>query len=239
MRQHVEYVADIATPSTDSSLPVGAPTSRPPVRVVRSATRYECFVKPVFDRAVAGVLLVLFAPVIAVVGCTVLVTLGRPVLLRQERIGRDGAPFAMLKFRTMRPDRRAQAVPFDGSDRRQRHKSADDPRHVPVGRVLRALSLDELPQLINVWRGDMSLVGPRPELPFIVERHYRPHHHARHLVRPGITGLWQVTERADTERLMHTCVDTDLRYVERLTFRHDLTILARTVPVLLGIGKGS
>ena len=119
--------------------------------------------------------------------------------------------------------------------RRRVHKSVDDPRHTPLGRFLRASSLDELPQLFNVLRGELSLVGPRPELPEVVENHYQPWQHARHAVKPGITGLWQVTERAD-EQPMHEHVDTDLRYVHELSVGTDLRILLLTVPVLLGLG---
>jgi lipopolysaccharide/colanic/teichoic acid biosynthesis glycosyltransferase len=135
----------------------------------------------------------------------------------------------VLKFRTMRPDRRGQRTPVI-EDRRHTHKSERDPRHTAVGRRLRKWSLDELPQVWNVLRGDMSLVGPRPELVEVVE-HYAPWQRQRHLVRPGITGLWQVSKRG--EGLMHLYTDVDLEYVATLSFRRDLGILLRTIPAAL------
>ena len=238
-------------------------------------------VKPVADRVLAAVLMVVFSPVIAVVALLVRLQLGPGVIYRQDRVGRDGELFKMLKFRTMehdrrrddsgagRPDRRLghdrrcgvdrrrRDVAINGPDRRNRphdrrcaerrddaggrrmtHKTVDDPRHTRLGRFLRASSLDELPQLVNVLRGELSIVGPRPELPEVVAG-YGEWQHARHHLKPGITGLWQVTERAD-ETPMYLHVDTDLRYVEAVSPTLDLRILLLTVPVLLGVfGRGS
>jgi lipopolysaccharide/colanic/teichoic acid biosynthesis glycosyltransferase len=193
------------------------------------STGYARIGKPVLDRTVAALLLVLLLPVLLVVAVSVLVSIGRPVLFRQRRVGRDGRVFSVWKFRTMRPDRRAQRAPVT-EDRRQTHKSERDPRHTGVGRRLRKWSLDELPQVWNVLRGDMSLVGPRPELVEVVE-HYAPWQRQRHLVRPGITGLWQVSKRG--EGLMHLYTDVDLEYVATMTFRRDLAILVRTIPAAL------
>jgi lipopolysaccharide/colanic/teichoic acid biosynthesis glycosyltransferase len=150
-------------------------------------------------------------------------------------------------------DRRVRQIAFEGPDRRsgqdrraaerrqgdgcrrRNHKSADDPRHTRLGRFLRRTSLDELPQLVNVIRGDLSLVGPRPELPEVVA-HYEPWQHARHWVRPGITGLWQVTERGNGEP-MHEHVESDLRYIRSLSASTDLRILLLTVPAALGMAR--
>ena len=203
----------------------------PPPAPPFAVTRYQRLVKPVLDRALAALLLLLASPVLAVVGLAVLVSLGRPVLLRQQRVGRHGRAFEVYKFRTMLPDRRQAAAGYSGSDRRRTHTHPLDPRHTPVGRLLRRYSLDELPQLLNVVRGQMSLVGPRPELVGVVAS-YQPWQHARHAVRPGLTGLWQVTERGNG--LMHEHTEIDLRYAERVTFLGDLSILLRTVPTLLG-----
>jgi lipopolysaccharide/colanic/teichoic acid biosynthesis glycosyltransferase len=149
------------------------------------------------------------------------------VLLRQPRIGREGRTFQMLKFRTMKPDRRRWQDPnYRGPERRVTHKSPDDPRHTPLGRKLRKTSLDELPQLLNVLSGDMSLIGPRPELVDIVAQ-YRGWQHARHAVKPGITGLWQVTERPNGG-LMHEYTELDLDYIANLSFRSDLEIVVKT-----------
>lgn len=185
--------------------------------------------KPVFDRIVALVLLVLTLPLMIGVALAVRWSMGRPVLFRQWRVGRDGVAFSVLKFRTMRPDRRAERRTVI-EDRRRTHKSERDPRHTGVGRRLRKWSLDELPQLWNVVRGDMSLVGPRPELVEVVER-YAPWQDQRHLVRPGITGLWQVSRRGDG--MMHLYTDVDLEYVSTLSFRRDLGILLRTLPAAI------
>ena len=205
---------------------------------------YERVVKVVLDRVVAMVALLLASPLLLVVSVLVLVTMGRPVLYRQARAGRDGRPFTMWKFRTMRADRRYRRErrrgerrdATRGADRRDRdrrviHKTGADPRHTRVGRLLRRTSLDELPQLWNVLRGDMSLVGPRPELYELTER-FVGWQRARHLVRPGITGLWQTTERGEG-RLLHECVDLDLRYIEELSALTDLRILLRTPAALL------
>jgi lipopolysaccharide/colanic/teichoic acid biosynthesis glycosyltransferase len=233
-----------------ADLPSSVPTATTPARQAKprlapfrhlhehEATTYERWVKPVFDRLVAALLLLLAAPILLGLTAAVLMALGRPVFLRQARVGKDGQIFGMLKFRTMLPDRRAgRRGSYDGPERRRTHKSAHDPRLVPLGRLMRALSLDELPQLLNVLRGEMSLVGPRPELQHIVAEHYEPWHHARHQVKPGLTGLWQVTERAH-QPLMHQCVATDLRYVRRISFREDLKILVQTIPALLGLKRG-
>ena len=203
---------------------------------VRRRGLYERLGKPIFDRLVALALLVLVLPTMAIVALVVWLSLGRPVVLRQARVGLGGVHFTVYKFRTMRPDRRApRNESFPGADRRMTHKHPDDPRLTPAGRVLRKLSLDELPQLWNVVRGDMSLVGPRPELPMIVAR-YENWQHRRHAVRPGITGLWQVSVRGEGE--MHEHVDVDIDYVERLSFREDLRILLRTLPAALGSRRG-
>lgn len=197
----------------------------------RAPSRYERWVKPVIDRVVAAVLVLLFTPVLLVVAIAVLIAIGRPVLFGQTRIGRDGRAFSMFKFRTMLPDRRDRQGSYDGPERRRTHKSPDDPRHTPLGRLMRKLSLDELPQLFNVLRGEMSLVGPRPELVDLTAT-FEPWQRMRHVVKPGVTGLWQVTERGRGRRL-HECVDVDLTYIDGLSFRRDLLIFLRTPIALL------
>lgn len=198
----------------------------------RSRTTYERYAKPAIDRLIAASLLLLLLPVLLLTALAVYFTLGSPVLFKQTRVGRSGRTFGMYKFRTMRPDRRRWQCPnYRGPERRTTHKSAHDPRHTPLGRKLRKTSIDELPQLLNVLRGDMSIVGPRPELVDIVGN-YRGWQHARHAVKPGITGLWQVTERPNGA-LMHECIELDLDYIEHLSLRHDLTILCKTPLALL------
>ena len=206
-------------------------TALDPPRAVTSRGHYERFIKPVIDRAGAAVLLVVFLPVMFIVAAVVRISLGRGVIFKQQRIGRNGSRFCVYKFRTMHPDARRAQLPIDGPDRRVSHKSRNDPRLTPVGRSLRGWSLDELPQLWNVLRAEMSLVGPRPEIPAVVER-YQPWQNTRHLVKPGLTGYWQVRARGDG-RLMHECADLDIAYVKSIGFVTDLKILALTIPALL------
>lgn len=206
------------------------------LRVVPRYSAYARWVKPLFDRVGATILLAALLPVVAGVALVVLLRLGRPIFFLQPRIGLNGRVFGMFKFRTMRPDRRARET-LVHQDRRLTHKHPHDPRLVPVGRFLRRWSLDELPQLINVIRGEMSLVGPRPEMTSVVSRHYEPWQHARHQVKPGITGLWQVTER-DCADEMYKHTATDLKYVQRMSFTLDMKILLLTLPTALGLRKG-
>jgi lipopolysaccharide/colanic/teichoic acid biosynthesis glycosyltransferase len=185
--------------------------------------------KPALDRAVGFCIFVALLPLTGAVAFAVRLSLGAPVIFRQRRVGRDDREFDVFKFRTMGHDRRRQQLPVV-VDRRQTHKSDDDPRHTRVGRFLRKWSLDELPQFWNVVCGDMSLVGPRPELVEIVER-YEPWQHQRHVVKPGLTGLWQVSGRG--KGMMHLHTDIDLEYIETMGPVTDLKILVRTVPATL------
>jgi lipopolysaccharide/colanic/teichoic acid biosynthesis glycosyltransferase len=187
---------------------------------------YDRHLKRPLDIALSLVLLVVLLPLLATIALAVRLSMGSKVFFLQERVGRHGRTIRMVKFRSMHPDRRRRAsAAFVGVDRRVTHKTTDDPRHTRVGRFIRKWSLDELPQLWNVLRGDMSLVGPRPELVPVAQR-YGLVDHARHLVRPGITGLWQVSDQR--KALLHENVHIDLDYVERVTFRGDLKILVRT-----------
>lgn len=196
---------------------------------------YESVVKPVVDR-LAGVLLsIITFPIVLVVVPVIWATMGRPAIFTQRRVGRFGEEFTVYKFRTMGQDRRTSDTPNVQDDRRVNHKSDVDPRHTDVGRFLRKWSLDEIPQLWNVALGNMSLIGPRPELPSIVER-YEPWQHARHEVKPGLTGLWQVSARGDAP--MHEATDIDLDYVANVTFTHDFTIALRTPTAVLGSRQG-
>lgn len=190
--------------------------------------------KRAFDVASSSVLLVLLLPVLAFTALQVKRFDGGPVLFRQTRIGRDGREFSCLKFRTMVVDaedllaklRRAQDRENTGL-----FKMKDDPRVTSPGRWLRRFSLDELPQLINVLRGDMSLVGPRPPLPSEVATYQRDTLRRLH-VRPGLTGLWQVSGRSDLS--WDETVRLDLYYVDNWSMMQDLSILARTVNAVLG-----
>jgi exopolysaccharide biosynthesis polyprenyl glycosylphosphotransferase len=188
--------------------------------------------KRLFDIVTAGVLLLLVSPVLAAVALAVKLHDGGPVLFRQRRIGRSGTPFQMLKFRSMVVDAERQ---LDQVRERNEHdgvlfKIRKDPRVTPVGTFLRKYSLDELPQLVNVLRGDMSLVGPRPPLANEVER-YHDDVRRRLLVRPGITGLWQVSGRSELS--WDETVRLDLYYVDNWSMLTDLVIMAKTLRAVL------
>src|SRR3954471_5788467 len=184
-------------------------------------------VKTIFDRTLAGTILLLVAPVLAVLAVAVRFTSSGPAFFRQERVGRDGETFMIWKLRTMRTDAESFLAHL-----KQRNESdgllfkmRDDPRVTAVGKWLRRYSLDELPQLINVVRGEMSLVGPRPPLPSEVAK-YASDVERRLLVQPGITGLWQVSGRSDLS--WEDSVRLDLYYVENWSLGLDLSILGRT-----------
>ena len=190
---------------------------------------YVRVIKPFVDRVFGAVLLFAAFPMLAVVLLAVRCTMGKHVLYKQERVGLDGRVFVIYKVRTMRHDRRLEREPYEGPDRRQTHKSSDDPRHTPLGRWLRRSSIDELPQLWNVVCGDMSLVGPRPELVPVVAREglWR---HPRHLLRPGITGLWQISSARGGE--IRLGLDFDVVYVHHVSWRTDLRIVVNTFAAL-------
>ena len=198
--------------------------------VIRVVGAYDRFFKRCIDLVGSLFCLVILLPVIAGVALAVRLMLGPNIFFCQERVGRNGKTFRMIKFRSMMQDRRSDNADFTGSDRRQTHKSLNDPRHTPVGRFIRKWSLDELPQLFNVVKGDMSLVGPRPELVRVAQAHNLVEH-PRHLVRPGITGLWQVSR--ERSALLHENVHIDTDYVTHVTFIGDAKILLRTVGAVL------
>jgi lipopolysaccharide/colanic/teichoic acid biosynthesis glycosyltransferase len=205
-------------------------------RFTKRRSGYELFVKPAIDRSLAAIALVVVSPVMLVIALVVRVTMGPGVIFTQDRIGRGETRFTAFKFRTMRHDRRSSSEPMPPeADRRRSHKRADNPLITTVGRFLRKWSLDELPQLINVVRGDMSLVGPRPELVSVVER-YEPWQHRRHEVKPGVTGLWQITARS--EGPAHQNTQLDIAYVDSISLRTDLRILFKTPAAMLGDQRG-
>jgi lipopolysaccharide/colanic/teichoic acid biosynthesis glycosyltransferase len=190
-----------------------------------------CYVfKRWFDFIGAAVALVVLSPFLLLVAFVIWLEAPGSVIFRQTRIGRNGRSFVILKFRTMIPDRRKARLPFEGQDRRAQHKTRHDPRVTRLGRLLRRTSIDELPQLINILRGEMSFIGPRPELIEIVNR-YAPWQHQRHLVRPGLTGWWQVQGRSDLP--MHEHTELDIYYIDNLSFAFDMLILLRTIRIVL------
>lgn len=197
--------------------------------------------KRLFDVALASLCLLLLSPLLAIVALLVRRTSPGPALFRQVRLGRNRRPFVLYKFRSMYEGSSnemhkayvselltADQPPVGG--RQGLYKLEDDPRITRIGRFLRQTSIDELPQLINVIRGEMSLVGPRPMLPWEAEL-ITPEHSQRFSVLPGLTGLWQVSGRSSLT--MRQALDLDVEYAQTQSFLLDLGILLRTVPVVL------
>ncbi|WP_311210880.1 MULTISPECIES: sugar transferase [unclassified Aeromicrobium] len=190
--------------------------------------------KRVFDRVGSLGLIVLLSPVLLTAALAVKLTSRGPVFYRQERIGRDGEPFGMIKFRSMHlnaDQRLADLLSEQGQDVGPLAKLKDDPRITSVGRFLRRYSIDELPQLFNVLFGTMSLVGPRPQRQFEVDL-YDHVAHRRLRVLPGMTGLWQVSGRSDLT--WEDAIRLDTYYVENWSMTGDLIILWRTVRAVIG-----
>ena len=198
---------------------------------------YQRMMKRAFDLFFGLFALLPALPLLALSALIVFLEDGAPVLFRQQRIGENGRVFEMLKFRTMvkNAEQLQSQVERRDADGNVIHKTKDDPRVTRAGRLLRRFSLDELPQLFNVFAGTMSLVGPRPEIPYLVEK-YQPWQRKRFAVPPGLTGWWQVSGRSDKPMHLHT--EDDLYYIQNYSIWLDLQIIVRTIWVVL-IGKGS
>ena len=195
-------------------------------------TGLRLVIKDLFDRCVAAAGLILVFPLMALLGVTIWLHDRGPVLFTQVRVGKDGRMFRIYKFRTMVVDaeaRKEQLLTSNDSDGAL-FKLRNDPRVTAVGAHLRRWSIDELPQLLNVLRGDMSLVGPRPALPDEAAK-YADHVRRRLVVKPGLTGLWQVNGRSDLT--WDESVRLDLRYVENWSFALDLQIMWKTISALI------
>ena len=197
-----------------------------------AASRVQLAIKRAIDIALSAAALLVLAPVLGVIAAFVKASSPGPVLFVQERIGRDGRPFRMLKFRSMvvgAHERRHEHVELNHHDGPM-FKIRDDPRVTRVGRALRRLSLDELPQLLNVLAGSMTLVGPRPPLPEEFEQ-FTPLERLRLAVKPGVTCIWQVSGRSDLD--FRTWVEMDLEYIRSWNLLLDIRLLMRTVPAVL------
>jgi len=198
---------------------------------------YQRMIKRAFDLFFGFLALTLALPLLALSALMVFLEDGAPVLFRQKRVGENGRLFEMLKFRTMVKN----AEQLQGQVERRDvngnliHKTKDDPRVTRVGRLLRRFSLDELPQLFNILAGTMSLVGPRPEMPYLVEK-YQPWQRKRFAIPPGLTGWWQVSGRSDKPMHLHT--EDDLYYIQNYSIWMDIQILVRTAWVVI-FGKGA
>jgi exopolysaccharide biosynthesis polyprenyl glycosylphosphotransferase len=193
--------------------------------------------KRIFDLALASLMIVMALPFLGIIGLLIKLDSVGPVIFRQQRVGENGRLFPMYKFRSMVDNAEMmqdQLIQFS-PDGTPLFKKADDPRVTRIGRFLRHTSLDELPQLFNVLKGDMSLVGPRPELPWLVGR-YELWQHKRFAVPQGMTGWWQINGRADKPLHLHT--EDDLYYVQNYSLWMDIYILLKT-PWVVVRGKGA
>jgi lipopolysaccharide/colanic/teichoic acid biosynthesis glycosyltransferase len=199
--------------------------------------------KRTLDVVLAASALLVLGPLMAAAALLVRWDSPGPVLYGQERVGRDGVRFTMWKLRSMYMDnddryhREAASAWFAGAPAPNGYKIERDPRITPVGRFLRRTTVDELPQLFNVIRGEMSLVGPRPAIPYELQ-YYQDWYFERQKVKPGMTGLWQVSgrDRVSAAEMM----SLDARYVREWSLGSDLSILVRTVPAVISrLGKGT
>jgi exopolysaccharide biosynthesis polyprenyl glycosylphosphotransferase len=198
---------------------------------------YQRMVKRVFDVVICTIGLVIALPVMALISLAILVEDGRPVFFLQKRVGENSRVFSMFKFRTMvkNAEELQATVKQKDAEGHVIHKLRGDPRVTRVGRFLRRFSLDEIPQIFNILGGTMSLVGPRPEMPYLVDE-YQPWQRKRFAVPPGLTGWWQITGRSDKPMHLHT--EDDLFYIQNYSIWLDIQILIRTVWAVI-IGRGS
>lgn len=202
-----------------------------------NAPFWKLGVKRLTDIVGALALLIVLSPVMLAAAAAVRLTSRGPVLFRQDRVGKNGEHFSMLKFRSMRIDAEDRLADVFALNEQTGpvFKAKDDPRITRVGRILRRCSIDEMPQLFHVLSGSMSLVGPRPALPSEVE-HYTPYAQQRLLAKPGLTCIWQVNGRSTID--FETWVEMDLDYIEQWSLRSDMKLLAETLPAVLS-GDGA
>ena len=200
------------------------------IALVRAAQR-------VLDSVVSAVLLLALLPVFLLIAAFIRLDSPGSVLFIQRRVGRNGREFPMYKFRSMVPDAEAKRATLEVKNERNGpvFKMKNDPRITRVGRIIRKYSLDELPQLVNVLKGDMSLIGPRPALPREVAL-YTPQQRQRLAVTPGLTGLWQVSGRSNLS--FERNVELDIYYIQNQSFTLNLVILLKTIPTVIA-GDGA
>lgn len=200
-------------------------------------TEYQRIGKRAFDLIVSIMLLPFLLPVMGLISLLIKLDSHGPIIYRSQRVGENGKLFLMNKFRTMveNAEQLQQQVSRYDSEGRIIHKTPEDPRITRVGRFLRRASIDELPQIFNVLKGEMSLVGPRPEMPFLVEK-YAQWQRKRFTVPQGVTGWWQINGRSDKPMHLHT--EDDLFYVQHYSIWLDLKILLKTMGVVIN-GKGA
>ena len=198
-------------------------------------TKKQRLVKRVFDLIASIFMLILSLPLMILAAIAIRIDSPGPILLKQKRVGENGNLFGMYKYRSMVQEAMNQVENPGQNNGNQTHKLPEDPRTTRVGRLLRRSSLDELPQLFNVIRGEMSLVGPRPELPIFVDQ-YQPWQKERLTCPQGMTGWWQINGR--NLQPMYRYTEYDLYYIQHYSFWLDITIFLKTIWVVI-CGKGA
>ncbi len=201
---------------------------------------FQLFLKRAFDISVSAGLILLFSPILLIVTLIIKITSKGAVLYSNERVGLGGTHFRCHKFRSMVTDQAVKVedhkIALEGQEKGILHKSKTDSRITWIGKIIRKTSIDELPQLFNVLNGDMSIIGPRPLVPFMLKP-YPEFSAVRNLVRPGITGLWQIRDR-ENNTSAEFMIEHDTEYIQNYTFWLDLKILFST-PFVVISGKGA
>ena len=200
----------------------------------------EIFIKRIFDIVVSSIFIICFAPILILTAILIKITSKGPVLYSNERVGHRGVHFRCFKFRSMVTNQKVKVDDYEiaiaGEEKGILHKVKNDSRITFVGKLIRKTSIDELPQLFNVLKGDMSIIGPRPLVPFML-KHLPEFRETRSLVRPGITGLWQIRDR-EHNTSAEFMIDHDTEYVENFSLLLDLKILLKT-PFVVVTARGA
>lgn len=213
-------------------------TTRQPLVLPKSRSAWEQACKRVIDVLGASLALILLSPVFAITALSIALTSPGPVLFRQVRVGRDGEEFSMLKFRSMYAGAEQVKEELGGLNEHESgpvFKIRNDPRITSVGRFIRRFSIDELPQLVHVLSGEMSLVGPRPPIPEEVDE-YGPRELTRLTVKPGLTCIWQVSGRSEVD--FETWMEMDIEYIDNWSLALDFKLLLRTIYAVVS-GRGA
>lgn len=225
-----------------SDMPFAVPAITTGAVLGRSWKRVDLYpvAKRLLDVSIALIMLAVLAPIMAIVALAVRLDSNGPIIFRQTRVGRNHRPFTFYKFRSMRHNADTSVhqkfvKSLINGAATDSYKINSDKRVTRVGKFIRKTSLDELPQLVNIVKGDMSLVGPRPPIPYEVAE-YKEWHHRRLDVLPGLTGMWQVMGRSEVS--FDEMVAMDIAYVDQRSLRMDLALLAQTVPAVL-TGRGA
>ena len=199
---------------------------------------FQWLLKRMLDYSLGLTALILFSPILLMIAIGIKLDSPGPILFKQTRIGMNGRRFEMFKFRSMYTDAEARLEKLMAKNESSKgmFKMANDPRVTPIGKILRKFSLDELPQIFNVLRGEMSLVGPRPPLVRELE-HYEPWHYVRFGSMPGMTGLWQVSGRSNIKSFDQV-VQLDYQYISEWHFPLDIKLIFKTIPAVL-FAKGA